>query len=183
MAVLQDRRAHLWDMVILDLQTGLRRGDLLSLKPDQIDFARNLIHVRQTKTGRELHLPMNATAKELLFRLVGEAKQSGNDYLFTNPRNGTRYKSIKKAFKAAVKEAGIEDFRFHDLRHTFGTRAVDAGAPLTGVRDAMGHASLETTNRYAHGTEDGKRRAVEAQEQFFDAARHKCVTKEKRQAM
>ena len=61
---------------------------------------------------------------------------------------------------------------------TFGTLAVDRGAPLAGVRDAMGHASLETTNRYAHGTEEGKRRAVEAQEKVIGIiSGHKTVTK------
>jgi integrase len=89
---------------------------------------------------------------------------------------------FKKAFRSAVKEAEIEDFRFHDLRHTFATRAIDSGAPLTGVRDGLGHASLETTNRYAHSTEAGMRRAVEAQEEFLDQASHKSVTKIKRQA-
>jgi len=57
-----------------------------------------------------------------------------------------------------------------------------SGASLTGVRDALGHASLETTNRYAHGTEDGKRRDVEAQEQYLQKSGHKSVTKIKKQA-
>ncbi|HSE96869.1 MAG TPA: tyrosine-type recombinase/integrase, partial [Blastocatellia bacterium] len=52
-----------------------------------------------------------------------------------------------------VKDAGIKNFRFHDLRHTFGTRAADSGAPLTAILDTLGHASIETTNRYAHATE------------------------------
>lgn len=181
-AVLKDRRSHLWDAVVLDLQTGLRRGELLSLRPEDVDFERGLIQVTQTKTGKLLKLPMNATARELLFELVKRARAAGQEYLFTNPQTGTRYKSLKKAFRSAVREAGIEDFRFHDLRHTFGTRAVDSGAPITGVRDALGHASLETTNRYAHGTEGGMRRAVEAQEQFLEKSGHKCVTKRKRQA-
>jgi integrase len=83
---------------------------------------------------------------------------------------------------SALRDAGIEDFRFHDVRHTFGTRAVDEGAPLTGVRNALGHASLATTNRYAHGTDEGKRRAVEAQEHVTIIGSHNSVTKEKRQA-
>jgi integrase len=182
MAVIKERRSHLWSIIILGLQTGMRRGEILQLRTDQIDFARNLMHIIQIKTGKTLDLPMNATTREQLMELVAEAKANGHVYLFTNPKTGTHYNSVKKAFRSAVKEAGIEDFRFHDLRHTFGTRAVDSGAPLTGVRDALGHASLETTNRYAHGTEDGKRRAVEAQEQYLQRSGHKSVTKIKKQA-
>jgi len=90
-----------------------------------------------------------------------------------------RYVDVKRAYTGALRDAGIKDFRFHDVRHTFGTRAVDEGAPLTGVRGALGHASLATTNRYAHGTEEGKRRAVEAQERAIRIVGHK---KQKRQA-
>jgi integrase len=182
MAVIKDRRSHLWSIIVLGLQTGMRRGEILRLRPEQVDFARNLMHITQTKTGKTLDLPMNNTTREVLLELVAEAKANGQEYLFTNSRTGTRYNSIKKAFRSAVREAGMEDFRFHDLRHTFGTRAVDSGAPLTGIRDALGHASLETTNRYAHGTEDGKRRAVEAQDQYLQRSGHKSVTKIKRQA-
>jgi len=64
----------------------------------------------------------------------------------------------------ACKLAGIESLRIHDLRHTFGTRAADAGVPLPAIRDVMGHKSTKTTERYTHATDAGKRRAVEAAE-------------------
>ena len=62
----------------------------------------------------------------------------------------------------ACKAAGISNLRVHDLRHTFGTRAADAGVPLTAIRDVMGHKTTGTTQKYAHATDDGKRRAVES---------------------
>ena len=102
---------------------------------------------------------------------------------FYESQHWNEVQHLKHSFTSALSDAEIEDFRFHDLRHTFGTLAVDRGAPLAGVRDAMGHASLETTNRYAHGTEEGKRRAVEAQEKVIEKiSGHKTVTKQKRQA-
>ena len=64
--------------------------------------------------------------------------------------------------EAACRNAGLSNLRFHDLRHTFGTRAADAGVPLPAIRDVMGHRSIQTTERYAHATDEGKRRAVEA---------------------
>ena len=107
---------------------------------------------------------MNQTARGILERLVAQAKSNSWAYLFMNPKTGTHIKDCKKGFRAALKDAGITDFRFHDIRHTCGTRAADSGAPLTAIRDTLGHASIETTNRYAHATEEGRRRVVEAQE-------------------
>ena len=69
---------------------------------------------------------------------------------------------VRKAFKTALKEAGITNFRFHDLRHTVGTRMADAKVPITAVCDILGHADVRTTMRYAHATEKSKRWAVEA---------------------
>ena len=181
MKVLTGRRAHVRPMVIVCLNLGLRRGELLTLRPENVDFYRDLVVVNG-KTG-EREVPLNSTARAELKALVETAKSKRWEYLFTNPNTGTRYKHLKHSFTSAMIDAKIEDFRFHDLRHTFGTLAVDRGAPLAGVRDAMGHASLETTNRYAHGTEEGKRRAVEAQEKVIEIiSGHKSVTKQKRQA-
>ncbi|MGH9760259.1 MAG: tyrosine-type recombinase/integrase [Blastocatellia bacterium] len=69
---------------------------------------------------------------------------------------------MKNGFRGACREAGIRDFRFHDLRDTFGTRAADAGVALNAVASVMGHADIHTTMRYAHATDEGWRRAVEA---------------------
>ncbi len=182
MAVLTGKRKHLRSIIILDLNTGLRRGELFNLRIEDLDFNRNVIHVRETKTDHDRMVPMNITARNLLLELADKARREGWQYVFTNPNTGKRYVDVKRAFTGALRDAGIQDFHFHDVRHTFGTRAVDEGAPLTGVRDALGHASLATTNRYAHGTEEGKRRAVEAQERATRIAGHNSVTKEKRQA-
>ena len=76
----------------------------------------------------------------------------------------TRYKDVKTAWHTACRKTGIDNLRIHDLRHTFGTRAADAGVPLVAIGKVMGHASIQTTMRYAHATDEGKRRAVEALE-------------------
>jgi integrase len=82
-------------------------------------------------------VPMNITARTLLLELAEKARQAGWQYIFTNPNTSKRYVDVKRAFTSVLRDAGIKDFHFHDLRHTFGTRAVDDGAPLTGVRDAL----------------------------------------------
>jgi integrase len=172
------RRSHLIDIIELDLNLGLRKTNLLSLRPEHVDFHRGIVRATNTKTGKDYDVPINNTAREILRRLVDQAEAEGFEYLFINPKTGTRYRDVKRAFRSALKDAGIKDFRFHDLRHTFGTRAADSGAPLTAIRDTLGHASIETTNRYAHATEEGMRRVVEAQETEISRPGHIAVTKE-----
>jgi integrase len=174
-------RPHLRAFVILALHLGLRRGELFKLKPEDCDFNRGLVVIRETKIDEPREVPMNQTARVLLLKLVEEAAANGWEFVLTNPLTGTRYTDIKKVWTGALKDAEIDDFKFHDLRHTFITRAIDNGAPITGVRDAVGHKNISTTNRYAHGTEEGKRRAVEAQERKVVSFEHKTSTKQKRQ--
>jgi integrase len=74
------------------------------------------------------------------------------------------YKDVKTAWHNACRKAGINNLRIPDLRHTFGTRAADAGVPLVAIGKVVGHASIQATMRYAHATDEGKRRAVQALE-------------------
>ena len=71
-----------------------------------------------------------------------------------------RYTDVKKSFSAACREAGITNFTFHDLRHTFGTRLADAGVDVVKIKELMGHASIVTTMRYIHATDHGGRGAI-----------------------
>jgi integrase len=66
----------------------------------------------------------------------------------------------QKGFKAALKDAKIENFRFHDLRHTAGPRLAEAGADAFTIKDILGHASIQTSTIYVHATDEGKRRAL-----------------------
>lgn len=164
MLVLMEDRAHLKDMVILAINTGLRISELLKLQIEDVDFHRDVVYVKKTKTNEDREVPMNNTTRALMVELVEQARERGNQYLFTNAETGTKYTTIKTAWKTACKLAGITDLRFHDLRHTFGTRAADDGVALSAIRDVLGHKSIQTTERYAHATDKGKRQAVEALE-------------------
>jgi len=139
-ANLTGQRAHLRPMVTIAIGTGMRRGDQLNLRWEKIDFQRNVIHVPNSKTGRDYTVPM----------------------VFTNPKTGKRFTEIKRAFHTACRLAGIDNLRWHDLRHTFGTRLGDAGCAESTIAQLMGHASVEMAYRYTHATEHGKRAAVEA---------------------
>src|SRR5262245_25199538 len=83
-------------------------------------------------------------------------------------RKGTPYRSFRSAFELAVRKAGLENFTFHDLRHTFASRLVMAGVDLPTVKELMGHKDIKMTLRYTHLSSDNKRRAVRALEQFGD---------------
>jgi integrase len=161
LAVLNGRRRHLMDIVLIDLHTGMRRTEILSLHKNQIDFVRGSIELTSaTKSGKPRSIPMHPELKPVLVRLCDKADVSG--YLFVNPRTGAPIRAVKTAWRNALRDAGISGLRFHDLRHTFGTRAVDGGAPVSAVKEVMGHVDVKTTMRYVHATDEGRRRAVEA---------------------
>jgi integrase len=160
--VLIGDRAHLLPMVILAINTGLREMELFTLKSEQIDFNRGAILVTETKSGTDRWVPMNSTAESLLRDLCDDARRRGYRYVFTNKRTKSHYTTIKTAWKFACDLVGISGLNFHDLRHTFGTRAADGGAALGDLQKVMGHAQITTTMQYVHATEPGKRRAVNA---------------------
>ena len=81
-------------------------------------------------------------------------------------RRGTLYCSFCTAFERAVRKAGVEDFTFHDLRHTFASRLVIVGAHLPTIQDLIGHKIISMTLRSTHISSDHKQRAVRALEQF-----------------
>ena len=117
-------------------------------------------------------------------QLSSSWKSAGDaEHVFVNPDTGTRYTDVKKSFSAACRKAGITDFRFHDLRHTFGTRLADAGVDVVKIKELMGHASIVTTMRYIHATDQGKRGAIVVLSEYRQRHCRKFVTSEPRQSL
>jgi len=148
---------HLKPIVAVALNTGMRKGKILNLKWVDIDFNREIIYLLDSKSGEGREVPINKAVKDVLIRI---RKHPGSPYVFCD-KEGNSYGDIKKSFFTALKKAGIIDFRFHDLRHTFASHLVMAGIDLNTVRELMGYKSLEMTLRYAHLSPDHKKRAVE----------------------
>lgn len=157
---------YLADLLRLALHTGLRRGELLGLQWRQVDLGRRLIVLEpdQTKAARRRSVPLNDEAVlAIRGRLLHQQQHQADTrwtHVFTR-RNGEPLGEVKRSFHAACRDAGIEDFRLHDCRHTFAAWLVQAGVPLAEVRDLLGHATIQMTERYAHLAPGATRDAVE----------------------
>jgi len=145
---------HFRPLVVVAINTGMRRGELLQLQWEQVDLGSGTITVKQSKSGRVRHVPLNKTAQEALTGVPGP--HVGHVFRY----RGLPIQDVKTAFLKAVKRADIPRCRFHDLRHTFATCLVLAGVDLATVKELMGHASISTTMRYAHPSPPHKRDAV-----------------------
>lgn len=143
---------HLTPMVLLAMNTGLRRGELTSLEWSDIDLAGKQLVVRGStaKSGRTRHVPLNAEALDVLKRYK---RQHPEGRLFDLIR-------VNNSFRSVLADAGIEDLRFHDLRHSFASHLVMAGADLYVVKELLGHASIAMTERYSHLAPEHKAAAV-----------------------
>jgi integrase len=146
-------------IVIVALHTGMRKGEILNLEWTDIDFDQRLILVKNTKSDRKRYIPMNDVVFETLKALPVDPESK---YVFVNPKTGDVYGDIKKSWATTMRRAKIEKFRFHDLRHTFASRLVQAGIPIIVVMELLGHRDLTTTMRYAHLAPTDMRQAVEA---------------------
>ncbi len=151
---------HLKPMVLVSLNTGMRRGELFDLKWSAVNFDTKTITVAgaTTKTSDTRHIPMN---KETVGVLEAWKKQvSKSPYVFPG-QGGGRFEDVKSAWLKLLERAQIDGFRWHDLRHDFASRLVMAGVPLNTVRDLLGHADIKMTLRYAHLAPGTKAAAVE----------------------
>ncbi len=101
-------------------------------------------------------IPINETLSSLFQSLL---RHINSDYVFCD-KEGNPYKEVKRSFNYALRKAGIEDFRFHDLRHSFASRLVMKGASLKAVQELLGHRDIKMTMRYAHLADDVKKDAV-----------------------
>lgn len=151
---------HLKPMVLVSLNTGVRRGELFSLTWPMVNFQTKTITVGgdTAKTSETRHIPMNA---ETFNTLKAWKDQSGESAFVFPGLEGGRMEDVKSAWLKLLKEACITGFRWHDMRHDFASRLVMAGVPLNTVRDLLGHTDIKMTLRYAHLAPDIKAAAVE----------------------
>ena len=154
---------HLKPMVIVSLNTGIRQGALFRLRWSDVDFQEAILTVRaaNSKNEKTVHIPMNETLTNTLKDWKEQTTDDGEKLVFPSPKSGDVMDSCKSAWARLLKDAGITNFRWHDMRHDFASCLVMNGVDLNTVRELMGHSDLKMTLRYAHLAPAVKMKAVE----------------------
>jgi integrase len=156
---------YLRPMVLVAKNTGLRRGELLKLRWRHVNLMDTrptlTVEGRTAKTLQTRHIPLNRSALRVLRDWKKQTHPVDADWFVFGASPEIGQLRVDKAWKTVTKLAGLDDFRFHDLRHDFASKLVQKGAPLNTVRELLGHASLEMTMAYAHLSPDGLATAVE----------------------
>jgi integrase len=155
----QVRTPNLRPGVSIALNTGMRKGEIYGLRWESVDFPNRAIAILNGKTAEsDRRIPMNDAVFESLSSLRQRQK---NEFVFPSVRGiPERFRDPKKGFTKAICLAQIPHLRFHDLRHTFATRLVQAGVDIITVQHLLGHAKITTTARNAHSFADDKIAAV-----------------------
>ena len=168
-------------LVRLARHTGLRRGNLLELTRQQVDFKRRLLTIPRTKNGEPIGIPLTETAMKTLTELQ-RVRHLHSPYVFCDPEGKSFSPDrVSVAFGRACKRAEILDLRFHDLRHDFASSLVQEGVSIYTVKELLGHKDLRMTNRYCHLSPEVLREAVgvlDAREKrlhFGDSGKEKGV--------
>jgi len=164
---------HIKPIVITALNTGMRKSEILNLKWKEVDLKNRKIIVINAKNNESRVIPINQTLYQELLTL---SQKPNGEYVFSD-RNGRAYGDIKKGFSAALNRTGIKDFRFHDLRHTFGSHLVMQGVDLKTVQQVMGHKDIKMTMRYSHLSPEHVQEAMERLDKLWTLYGHQNKSK------
>ena len=166
--ILDNSPDWLREIVTFGLHTGLRLQEILSLEWSRVNLFRRTILIKETKNGNPKTLPLNKIALDVLNQR-STVKSIKNDFVFFNC-NGEKINSnvLRTAFYSVLKKVGIDDFRLHDLRHSFATRLAQAGVDIYKISKLLGHKDIKMTQRYAHHCPDSLRDGVEILETDYN---------------
>lgn len=208
MALVSACDTHLKPIVMTALLTGMRKGEILDLKWNNVDLRHGFILLDKTKNGDRREIPINNTLRGILTDLT---RRLDIEYVFYDRSNGKPYGDIKKSWASAKRRAevqkctkcdyqkakdaagdemtycpicnsemmlkkGIEDFHFHDLRHTFASQMIMAGVDITTVSRLLGHKSLKMTLRYSHLSPAHNVEALKKMDAFFGVETNEIST-------
>lgn len=158
----QGSRSHLKAILICALDTGMRQGEIFSLQWKSVDFNEGVINIDayNTKTMKSRQIAMTSRLASELLALYQKSTFNPDDLVFGITDN------VKHSFNSVRKIAGLEDLRFHDLRHTAATRLVSQHLPLSEVGRVLGHSQANTTYRYVNANLETAKRAALLLDQF-----------------
>jgi integrase len=142
---------YLTPLVLLCMNTGIRRGEAFDLTWENVDLKSKLITIigASAKNSHTRHIPLSKQATACLEKWAS-LQRGASGLIFKSPITGARLNNVYKSWESLKKSADIISFRFHDLRHHFASTLVMRGVELNTVRELLGHSSLEMTLRYAH---------------------------------
>ena len=156
----------LYPAVVLALSTGARQQEVMGLRWPQIDLARRVAILHETKNGERRVLPLAGPALDLL-RERAKVRRLDTDLLFPGRRDANKPVDLRAPFELALKRAEISDFRWHDLRHTAASYLAMNGASLAEIAEVLGHKTLAMVKRYAHLSEAHTAGVVERMNERF----------------
>lgn len=162
---------HLYTVVVLALSTGMRSGEMLGLRWDQIDLVHGQIRLQDTKNGSSRSVPLAGLALQLM-QEHAKVRRLGTHLVFPgkDPHNPV---DLKKPWTTAVRKAKLVDFRFHDLRHSAASYLAMNGASTIEIAAILGHKTLAMVKRYSHLANAHTTKIVSAMnEKIFNGGRH-----------
>ncbi len=156
--------AYLKPIIITAVSTGMRKGEILNLKWQEVDFKNGFIRVSKSKNGKARDIPMSPYLSSMLRGL--ESSRLAGGYVFCH-KSGERIRDIYTVFDRARRRAGLKDFRFHDLRHTAASLFAAGGCDIVTLQYILGHSSIMMTQRYAHLIPGRLQRTSQIMEEFW----------------
>ena len=135
---------YIQDLIVFDLNTGLRIGEILSLRWESVDLEKGLLSVFAHKTHKTRTVPINSEARRVLEVWALGRK---NEFVFYNHETGKPFVDLDEGLALACRKAGIEGITWHKLRHTFASRLVNRGVDIVTVQQLLGHSTVVTTMR------------------------------------
>ena len=143
---------YMRNIIICALNTVLRKGEIISLKWNNVDINNRIITIDSinSKSKKSRKIPINSVMRKMFLEL--KLQRQGNEFVFlsSDRKPYARQDSLNRAFYKALEKANIKGLRFHDLRHTCATRMIESGANIVAVKEILCHSSLDMTMRYAH---------------------------------
>ena len=143
---------HFFPIYITALNSGLRKSNIRLLKWENINLDFRLIELTENKGNKHIKLYINDTLYDLFSQMSKQKHPSG--FLFINPRTNRFYsdEAMRDEWNSIKEKAGVKDFRFHDLRHTVGTRLAEKGVPVPVIKEILTHSDIRTTMGYVHAS-------------------------------
>lgn len=157
----ESSNAYLYPVVVLALSTGMRQGEIMGLTWDVVDLHKGRAVLHQTKNGERRPVAITGRALELLKEL-NKVRRIDSKLLFPSKEKAQKPMDLRSPWETAIKKAELEDFHFHDLRHTAASYFAMNGASLAEIAEILGHKTLQMVKRYAHLSEGHTASVVES---------------------